>query len=213
MLITFLAIGLIVVLVGALLVYVHRLSPEERTLLARAPAEAAAAGCGPVRVTPPYPRGLDRAHVGSPQAPRFPPLSTYPSTPPASGPHSPVPLDAGVYDTPPPIEEAVHSLEHAAVEVWYSPAATGPELARIKAFFARGNERNHVIVAPYDYPSQGAAGELPAGTQMAMVAWHHVRTCRSLSLAEAFDFVHRYRFDLWQRGAYQGDAPEKYAPI
>jgi hypothetical protein len=34
-----------------------------------------------------------------------------------------------------------------------------------------------------------------------------------LSLSVAFDFVHRYRFNLWQRGAYRGDAPEKYSPI
>ena len=70
-----------------------------------------------------------------------------------------------------------------------------------------------MIVAPYRYPDQGAAGELPAGTEMALVAWHHVRLCARPSLAVAFDFVHRYRFNLWQRGAYQGDAPEKFAPI
>ena len=36
-----------------------------------------------------------------------------------------------------------------------------------------------MIVAPYDYPDQGAAGTLPAGTQMALVAWHNVQSART----------------------------------
>ena len=33
------------------------------------------------------------------------------------------------------------------------------------------------------------------------------------ALAVAFQFVHSYRFDLYQWGAYKGDAPEKFTPI
>jgi len=29
----------------------------------------------------------------------------------------------------------------------------------------------------------------------------------------AFDFVHAYRFDIYQWGAYRGVAPERFAPI
>ena len=57
------------------------------------------------------------------------------------------------------------------------------------------------------------AGELPAGREMAIIAWHHIQYCDRPSLAVAFNFVHSYRFDLYQWGAYRGDAPEKYAPI
>ena len=165
-------------------------------------------------MTKPYPNGWDRSHVGAEPVVRMPPLSSYPSTPPASGPHDPVPLGAGVYSSAPVIGAAIHSLEHAAVIVWFDPsvAHTG-EVRRIESFFARGNERNHVIVAPYDYPAEGAAGKLPAGRTMALVAWHHVMTCAQPSLAVAFEFVHSYRFDLYQSGAYRGDAPEKFAPI
>src|SRR6058998_3895683 len=46
-------------------VFVHRLNGEQKALLARAPAAAAAAGCGPVRAVEPYrPASLDRAHIG-----------------------------------------------------------------------------------------------------------------------------------------------------
>ena len=47
--------------------------------------------------------------------------STYPSVPPASGPHNSIPYGAGVYGTPPPIDRVIHSLEHGAAIVWYSP--------------------------------------------------------------------------------------------
>jgi len=210
------AIGVVVavVLFGVLEVFLHRLNGEERALLARSPAAATAAGCTGIRTTPPYPGGHDRFHVGTAPFVRMPPLSSYPSIPPASGPHAPVPLDAGVYGSPPAIDEAIHSLEHASVIIWYDPAASSsPELQRIRVFFRHGNELNHVIVAPYSFPGQGHAGQLPSGEQMAVVAWHHVRYCAQPSLAVGFDFVHRYRFDLYQWGAYQGDAPEKFAPI
>jgi hypothetical protein len=162
----------------------------------------------------PYPNGLDRTHIGGAEARQMPPLSSYPSVPPASGPHAPTPLDAGVYRTPPPIDRAIHSLEHAAVIVWFDPSvASSQGVGDIEAFFSRGNERNHVIVAPYDYAKAGEAGELPAGQTMALVAWHHVRLCAQPSLPVAYAFVHDYRFNLYQRGAYRGDAPEKFAPI
>jgi len=210
------AIGVVLAVVGlgALEVFLHRLNGEEQALLARAPGAAAAAGCGSVRDVRPYPNGLDRTHIGSGQVKAMPALSTYPSQPPASGPHAPVPLTAGVYTNPPPIDQAIHSLEHSAVIVWFDPSvASSPEVREIERFFALGGERNHVIVAPYDYPFGGSAGRLPPGEHMALVAWHRVRYCRDPSLPSAFDFVHDYRFDIYQWGAYRGEAPERFAPI
>lgn len=208
------AVAVVVTVAVALEIFIHRLNGEEKTLLARASAAATAAGCGSVEVTGPYPRGLDRFHIGEPPVTSMPAFSTYPSDPPASGPHASSPLAAGVYSAPPPLDRAIHSLEHAAAIVWYDPSATSSgELTTIRTFFARGNESNHVIVAPYDYPNAGTAGTLPSGDQMALAAWHHVRYCERPSLAVAFDFVHSYRFNLYQVGAYRGTAPEKYAPI
>lgn len=210
-------LGLVLALVALAVVEVsvHRLSPFEKQLLAEAPASAHAAGCTAVQVVKPYPGGDDRAHIGSsPSLQVAPPLSSYPSVPPASGPHDPVPLDAGIYANPPPVTRAIHSLEHAAVIVWYDPAsASSPDLARIKAFFQQGKERNHVIVAPYSYPTEDTAGRLPSGRQLALVAWHRLQYCDLPTLPVAFSFVHSYRFNLYQRGAYRGDAPEKYSPI
>ena len=70
----------------------------------------------------------------------------------------------------------------------------------------------------YDQPripaaTVGDAANYLLEEQMAVVAWHHLRYCAKPSLAIAFDFVHRYRYDLYQWGAYEGDAPEKFTPI
>jgi hypothetical protein len=146
-------------------------TPDEATLLDRAGADAAANGCGSVQVVPPYsPQNGDRAHVTE-----LPNLSTYATRPPTSGPHFPRPLDAGVYTSPPNLGAAIHSLEHGAVIVWYDPSAgASPAVAQIAAFFAQPAETDHVIVAPFDYADQGDAGRLPAGQQMAVVAWHRL---------------------------------------
>jgi Protein of unknown function (DUF3105) len=174
---------------------------------------ARAAGCGAVQTVSAYPNNQDRSHIGAQGATGSvstpPPLSTYPSTPPASGPHDPSPLDAGVYSQPPDVYRVIHSLEHGAVVIWYSPSAPPAEVAKITSFYQSGSESDHVIVAPYDYASQGSAGSLPAGKQMVMVAWHHLQACTKLSLDAAKGFVQPFRTPTGGAApGYKGDAPE-----
>lgn len=174
-------------------------------LLEQAAQAQQAAACGePENVGPYQPETQDQAHVTTGELPE---LSTYPSVPPASGPHNATPLGAGVYDEPPPIDQLIHSLEHGAVVVWYALGTSGAELDRLGEFF-RGADGSRVIVAPYDYPEQGEAGALPTGTQMALVAWHHVETCARVNLAAAFAFTADYRFPTHDEREYLGEAPE-----
>jgi hypothetical protein len=215
-----------IVLVGAVLVagivlLANRpkgsaLTKEEQDLLAAAPAAMNAAGCGSVQTISTY-KGddtLDRAHIGTASdVPTPPPLSSYASIPPTSGPHNPTPLAAGVYPDPPDIYQTIHSLEHAAVIIWYAPGTTSDELAKLQTFFGKASEQTKVIVAPYDYPDQGAAGKLPAGKQMVVVAWHHMQTCSQVSLPVAYDFVAHYRSPTPKGESYKGDAPEPQAGI
>jgi hypothetical protein len=194
----------VVVVAGAVAVYaVTRPDPAE------------AADCGSIQVVKQFPGGNDRAHIGAKSSTgsevvTAPPLSAYPSTPPVSGPHNPTPLSAGVYSTPPDVYRTIHSLEHGAVVIWYAPGTTSSELSKIQDFYRNSSNSDHVIVAPYSYPDQGAAGKLPAGKQMVMVAWHHVESCGQLSLGAVQDFVKHYRTltGLAPTSAYEGDAPE-----
>jgi len=213
------ALGLVIVLVAAGAAY-YAFRPQPQTqdpgqLLAAAPQAAEAAGCTDVSDVGPYqPSNLDAAHIGVPPGPAtMPPLSTYPSVPPASGPHSPTPWSRGVYSTPPPIDQVLHSLEHGAAVVWYAPGASGDELAKLQDFYRDSAHGLKVIVAPYDYPDHGAAGTLPGGSEMALVAWHHVETCSRISLAAAFGFTARYGVPPFEGQTYLGDAPEPRASI
>jgi uncharacterized protein DUF3105 len=193
----------------------HELNAEESRLLAAAPAAAQAAGCGKVETVEPYdPESQDRAHIGTPGAPpTAPPLASYPSQPPASGPHNPTPLSAGQYADPPPVDQTLHSLEHGAVVIWYDPSAlSSKELTDLQTFFNKPGERAKVIIAPYNYPDQQTAGKLPTGKQMVMVAWHRTEACTKVSLPVAFQFVDHYDSGFG-RGDYKGEAPEPSASI
>lgn len=203
-----LAIGavLVAVVAGAAVVFLNglaasnRRSAEQRALLAQANAAAQSAGCTGVR-TVPAAGGDDQQHTA-----QLPSLDSYPSQPPASGPHDQTPLGSGVYPEPPAIGMAIHSLEHGAVDIWLSPSATSAEVESLKS--ALGGQ-DHVIIAPYSYP--GAGGQLPTGVQMALVAWHRIQQCRSVNAAVAVGFVASY--DASTSNAYEGEAPEVGLPI
>lgn len=193
--------------------------PAPGALLQRADAAAQQAGCGDVQTAEPYggvadpqaPGYQDQIHVGPGAAfAVMPGLETYPSVPPASGPHNDVTLSAGVYSEPPAVDRLIHSLEHGAAVIWYAPDAPTATIDQIAAFYRQNDPigQDRVIVAPYDYPAAGAAGILPPGTQMVVVAWHRLQSCASPSLAAAFGFTSQYAFPTYGGRGYQGEAPE-----
>ena len=225
-----LAVGLIVVLLVLQPFAAESTLAQASDLLKQAPAAAKTAGCNGVQTIPAYngisdpqdPKYVDQTHIGATSAfPTAPKLSTYPSVPPASGPHAPIPpgpIPGGVYSSPPDIYRAIHSLEHGATIIWYAPTTTGDALNELKAFYDRkvsaasiGQDR--VIIAPYSYPDQGTAGQLPAGVQMALVAWHRMQTCSSVSLPVAFAFTSKYSAPPAAGQTYAGEAPEAGAAL
>jgi Protein of unknown function (DUF3105) len=192
-----------------------------KALLAQAAAATKSAGCDAVATTPNYDNApgtdpnIDHVHIGTAPVLAPPPLSTYPTNPPASGPHEPTPLPAGVYNRPPDIYASIHSLEHAGAVIWYAPSAANSEAVKqIRTFYSQKTNvgQSKVIVAPFDYSSQGASGSLPSGVQMAMTAWHHLQTCTTPSLAVAYDFTSQYS-DATPGGHYKGEAREPSLPL
>lgn len=211
------------IVVAVAVVAVALTRPEEQSqasgraaeLLAASAAESTTAGCTDVADVGPYqPEDQDQAHVGTEDGPAaMPALSTYPSQPPASGPHADATLPAGVYSTAPPMDALVHSLEHGAAIVWYDPDASASALAEIQDFYRDADVGSRVIVAPYDYPDEGEAGALAPGSQMTLVSWHHVETCTEANLAAAFGFTARYAFPTFEGEDYLGNAPEPGAAL
>jgi len=196
--------------------------PAPSALLEQAPADAEAAGCTEVQTTDFYggadqssPDYADQAHVdGDERFTAMPPLNTYPSIPPASGPHlGASTLPAGVYTSPPDLGTLLHSLEHGGSVVWYAPDAPQAQIDEIRAFYDQSDAvgQDRVIVAPYDY--EGAGGQLPSGVTMALVSWRRLETCATPSLAAAFDFTSQYSFPTTLDRDYAGEAPERGAAM
>ena len=72
---------------------------------------------------------------------------TYSQSPPVGGPHSPAWQNCGVYTTPIANENGVHTLEHGAVWITYSPDLPAGELQQLQALIRQGGYR---LLSPYD---------------------------------------------------------------
>jgi hypothetical protein len=71
----------------------------------------------------------------------------YEQTPPVGGPHQPVWQTCDFYDTPIPNERAVHSMEHGAVWITYSPDLAADQLAVIEDY---ADGEREVLASPFD---------------------------------------------------------------
>jgi len=82
--------------------------------------------------------GLARNHVDTPVE--------YPQTPPVGGSHSPVWQNCQYYDTSVPSERAVHSMEHGAVWITYSPDLSEADRQVLRDLAATGD---HILVSEF----------------------------------------------------------------
>ncbi len=71
---------------------------------------------------------------------------TYPQAPPVGGAHSAVWQNCGWYETTVKNENAVHSMEHAAAWITYSPDLTSGQKAKLKSELAG---RTYVVASQY----------------------------------------------------------------
>jgi hypothetical protein len=88
-------------------------------------AGAAAAGCELLTFRP-----RSRDHIGAGN-----PAPDYPSDPPTSGRHHPVPAPDGAYSEAPDVERLVHTLEHSRVIVWFDRDLPASARASLKAYY------------------------------------------------------------------------------
>lgn len=100
----------------------------------RTPAQQPVAATGGLTTYP----GLARDHVNGPV--------TYQQTPPAGGPHSPIWQNCGIYTSPVPNENAVHSLEHGAIWITYRPDLPADQVAILRADLAG---QPYGLLSPY----------------------------------------------------------------
>jgi predicted small secreted protein len=69
----------------------------------------------------------------------------YPQSPPVGGPHNPIWQNCGFYSKPVRDENAVHSMEHGAVWITYSPDLPKDRVEKIKSL----TQKSYVLASPY----------------------------------------------------------------
>jgi transcriptional regulator with XRE-family HTH domain len=70
----------------------------------------------------------------------------YPQSPPVGGNHNPVWQNCGFYDEPVRDEHAVHSMEHGAVWIAYSPELPQEQVERLQQL---ARDQTYLLVSPY----------------------------------------------------------------
>ncbi len=106
---------------------------------ARRQAEVEAAANAPIEGVQEY-EDLSAGHVTDPV--------DYGTSPPVGGDHSTVWQNCDVYTEPVPNENAVHSLEHGAVWITYSPDLSADQVTALTEKATRG--QGYTLVSPYE---------------------------------------------------------------
>jgi hypothetical protein len=84
----------------------------------------------------------------------------YEQSPPVGGAHNPVWQNCGYYDKPISDENAVHSLEHGAVWITYSPDLPQDQVDELRGI---AESQSYILVSPYP--------DLPSNTPVVASAW------------------------------------------
>ncbi len=106
----------------------------------------------------------------------------YDRHPPAGGDHNPVSAPCGFYDEEIPDEFVVHTLEHGAVWLAYSPTLSADDLAVVRGVVERYED---TIATPYP--------DLPAGVAVVATAWARQLELDSVRDPRLVEFVEQYR--------------------
>lgn len=141
------------------------------------------------------PQAMDgRQHIdaGTPGGP-------YSSTPAASGPHWPQPVNWGVYPEAIPQEAVIHNLEHGGIAIWYQAGQlSADQVAGLEAYTRSWNssERYKVLVAPWSGSD--------FGHPVAMVSWTWLLYLEEVDTELMDRFIDQHYGDAPEPGAGPG---------
>ncbi len=102
------------------------------------------------------------------------------ATPPMGGPHASTWQNCGIYTTPVEAQFAIHSMEHGAVWLTYSPELPAEQVATLEGL-VRGE--NYMLVSPY--PDQDSP--------IVLTVWDRQLAVDSADDARIDDFIERYK--------------------
>ena len=104
----------------------------------------------------------------------------YPTVPPTSGDHNPVPIEPGIYPSPPPLGELVHLLEHGGVIAWTNGLSAADQTAVERAVRAEVEKGYYQLAVV-----ENADLEVP----LALSSWDALQRCGTVDPAAIVSFV------------------------
>jgi hypothetical protein len=134
---------------------------------------------------------------------------TWNSNPPTSGPHYAVPAIWDFYDTPVPLVQTVHNLEHGGIVIHYGPQVPRAEVEKLRTFWE--SDPNGLVVAPLPTNRKKitlSAWTVPdalVGTANRGRGW--LATCTRFDQDAFAAFVHAHRFKGPERIDPASEAP------
>jgi hypothetical protein len=146
-----------------------------------------AAGCTDVQDTTSLAGTTSRTHLTDAQI-NAGVTVTYSTSPPSGGTHHPSPLPKGVYGPlstnakdNPNLYEAVHSLEHGYVDIWYGSGLSSDQIASLRSLA----DQDKVLVISYP--------NLPNGKSVAMSTWGRLQSCDKVNTNEIQAYIDQYK--------------------
>ena len=101
----------------------------------------------------------------------------YNSNPPAGGEHYATTAHAGIYDTPPPDGNLVHSLEHGAVILWYKSDLPQDQVEKLKTVFNKASGKKIMV------PRKNL--DVP----VALTSWGYLLKLKTIDEAKIKEFI------------------------
>ncbi len=130
-----------------------------------------------------------RTHIGPDAEPQ-----DWTTNPPTGGQHAASPLSSGFYDSPQNLRNAVHSLEHGAIVLYYKKDALSEEdIGRVQELTENRYGGEKFLALPYN----------DMETRYALTAWEYL---------DKFDEWNESRIERFVDD-HMGNGPEPFAPL
>jgi len=110
---------------------------------------------------------------------------SYATFPPTSGPHSATPAGYGFYETAPPFENLVHSLEHGDIVIYYQPTLPEDQL----------NELRELTTIKYMGSGVLAVPNADISAPVVATAWTKMMTLDAFDAEALKQFMHDYLYE------------------